>query len=92
MRVRKSLVNPQMCRDVNLLNSLTFKSVKFPQCLPCVATQEILESIFLREDLTFNLLIVKIVDKGTKQLRNKFIVKGGLDLQSFDCEDRGQRY
>ena len=31
------------------------------------------ESIQLREDLTFNLLIVKIVDKCTKQLKNKSV-------------------
>ena len=31
-----------------------------------------LESIQLRDDLTFNLSIEKIVDKGTKQLRNKY--------------------
>ena len=31
------------------------------------------EVIQLREDLAFNLTIVKIIDKGTKQLRNKSI-------------------
>ena len=31
------------------------------------------ESIQLIKDLTLNLLIVKIMDKGTKQLRNNFV-------------------
>ena len=77
-----SFSNPQTYRDISLPNSLTSKIVKPPQCLLCVTTQKILirpqscvgtRKYTIKGDLIFNLLIVKIVGKGTNELRNKSV-------------------